>query len=108
MKRGFLDITKRLFRQNKKLLLERDTENELYWIYKLDGYKFSNVLREIENVDFKKSTTLSINTQRIKNTDFLIESTGTGILIKILKANINYEINELDRIEISAQLQKYA
>lgn len=109
MKRGFLDITKRLFRQNKKLLLEKQADSDsTYWFYKLQGYKFSNVLREIENVDFKKSTTITINTQRIKNTDYIIESMDGGLLVKLIKTSISYELSETDRVEISGQLQKYA
>lgn len=109
MKRNFLDITKKLFRQNKRVLLEKQNDTDTtYWIYKLIGYRFSDVLREIENVDFKKGVTISINTQRIKNTDYIIQTTEGGIEIKFLKSSIGYELTETDRVEMSAQLEKYA
>lgn len=108
MKRGFLDITYRLFRQNKKLLLEKTSDEDGYYVYKLNGYKFSDVLREIENVDFKKSTSVIVNTQRIKNTDYIIEKSNDGIVVKISKQNIVYELTDIDRVEIFGQLQKYA
>ena len=49
MKRTLLDITKKISRTPiKAVLTPKDLDNSTYWIYEAIGYRFVELLREIE------------------------------------------------------------
>lgn len=106
MKRDLADITKKLFRQQKKVLLQPlDLSDSTYFIYYADGSFVSGILREIENYDAKDFIRVSINTQTIADTHYIIGTEAGKILIKFIRSELSYNMNETDVVEIIGQIQ---
>ena len=49
-----------------------------------------------------------INTQGITPRDYIIEEGGNGLLIKFIKSNFEYALDNDDYIEIHGDIEKYA
>ena len=109
MKRTLLDITQKLSRKfNKTNLTPIDLNNGTYSIWEVTGWKFVDVLREIEYRVTQTRISIKINTQDIESIDYIIEQSKTGILIKFIKSNFEYELDSRDYIEITGDIEKYA
>jgi hypothetical protein len=115
MKRSLLDITQKMFRKpNKVVLTPKDLTNSTYWIYEAKGYKFVDILREIEYRITQDRLKIYINTQSISTDDFIIEEGIDGLIIKFIKQKFEFytinqaELDELDYIEIIGDIEKYA
>jgi hypothetical protein len=109
MKRTLLDITQKLSRKfNKTNLTPIDLNNSTYSIWEATGWKFVDVLREIEYRTTQVRISIKINTQDIEAIDYIIEQSKTGILIKFIKSNFEYELDSRDYIEITGDIEQYA
>lgn len=109
MKRSLLDITKKISRTPIKVVLTaKDLDNSTYWIFEARGYKFVDVLREIELRTTQDRVTIYINTQNISARDYLIEQGGDGLLVKFIKNNFEYQLDTDDYIEIKGDIEQYA
>lgn len=109
MKRSLLDITKKISRTPIKVVLTaKDLDNSTYWIFEARGYKFVDVLREIELRTTQDRITIYINTQNISARDYLIEQGGDGLLVKFIKNNFEYQLDTDDYIEIKGDIEQYA
>jgi hypothetical protein len=109
MKRTLLDITKKISRTPIRVVLTpNDLENDTYWIYEAIGYRFVMLLREIEIRDTQDRITTYINTQNISARDYIIEEGSSGLLIKFIKSNFEYQLDTDDYIEIKGDIEKYA
>lgn len=109
MKRTFLDITKKVSREiNKVKLIPYDLSDTSYWIFEATGWKLFSVLREMEAIDLMYNISVSINTQNIGKTDFLVEQGKTGLLIKFIKSKFSYQLDSTDFIYISGPIERYA
>jgi len=49
-----------------------------------------------------------INTQNISARDYIIEEGPTGLLVKFIKDNFQYSLDEKDFIEIKGDIESYA
>lgn len=109
MKRTLLDITKKI---NRTPLVVSLTPNNLtdstYWIFEAIGYKFVDILREIEIRQTQDRITTYINTQNVSASDYIVEQGGTGLLVKFIKSNFEYPLDAEDYIEIKGDIEKYA
>jgi hypothetical protein len=109
MKRTLLDITKKI---NRTPLVVSLTPNNLsdstYWIFEAIGYRFVDVLREIEIKDSQNRLSVFINSQNIGGSDYIVEDGNRGLLVKFIKSNFQYELDLEDYIEIKGDLEKYA
>ena len=109
MKRSLLDITKKISRTPIKVVLTaKDLDNSTYWIFEARGYKFVDVLREIELRTTQDRVTIYINTQNISARDYVIEQGGDGLLVKFIKNNFEYQLDTDDYIEIKGDIEQYA
>lgn len=109
MKRTLLDITQKISRKRTKVVLTpKDLTNSTYWIFEAIGYKFVDILREIEYRTTQDRINVYINTQSISARDYEIEQSGDGILIKFIKNNFEYELENSDYIEINGDIEQYA
>jgi hypothetical protein len=109
MKRTLLDITKKISRSPKKVVLTpKDMDNTTYFIFEAIGYRFVSILREIETRSTQDRIAVYINTQSISARDYIVEESGNGLLIKFIKNNFQYDLDTDDYIEIVGDIEQYA
>jgi len=109
MKRSLADITQKLFRKpTMAVLIPKDLNHPDYWIFEATGHRLVSILREIELRESQDRLLVSINTQGITPRDYIIEEGGGGLLIKFIKSNFEFELDNADYIEIHGDIEKYA
>ena len=115
MKRTLLDITQKISRKpGKTNLIPKDLTNSTYWIYEATGWRFVDILREIEYRTTQDRINVYINTQFTSAKDYIVEEGGSGLLIKFIKNNFEMYTqngNNLDNddfIEITGDIEQYA
>ena len=109
MKRTLLDITQKISRNpNKVALTPKNLEDSTYWIFQAIGWKFVDLLREIEYRETQDRIKLYINTQSISAKDYIVERDGDGLIIKFIKNKFEYQLVEKDYIEIKGDIEQYA
>lgn len=109
MKRTLLDITNIINRNVVTAYLKPiNLSDNTYSIWLADGYRFADVIREVEIRKTQSRVKVRINTQYINSKDFVIEQGSNGILIKFIKSNFEYTLDTLDEIVISGDIEKYA
>jgi len=109
MKRTLLDITQKISRKlNNVQLIPKDLNNEIYWIYEARGWKFVDLLREIEYRTTQDRLRVVVNTQFISTEDYIIEQTSDGLSIKFIKNNFEFDLDDDDYIEVTGDIEQYA
>lgn len=109
MKRSLLDITQKISRKpGKTNLIPKDLTNSTYWIYEASGWRFVSILREIEYRSTQDRLKIYINTQSISARDYVIEEGGNGLLIKFIKNNFEFNLDDDDYIQIEGDIEQYA
>ena len=109
MKRSLLDITQKISRNPGKInLTPKDLTNSTYWIYEATGWKFVDILREIEYRTTQDRLKVYINTQSISARDYIVEEAGNGLLIKFIKTNFEFDLDNDDYIQIEGDIEEYA
>jgi hypothetical protein len=110
MKRSLLDITQKISRNpGKTNLTPKDLTNSTYWIYEATGWKFVDILREIEYRTTQDRLKIYINTQSIGAKDYIVEEGASGLLIKFIKENFNgFVLDDDDYIQIEGDIEQYA
>lgn len=109
MKRTLLDITKNISRTPiKAVLTPKDLDNSTYWIFEATNYRFVELLREIEIRSTQDRITTYINTQNVSAQDYIVEQGSTGLLVKFIKSNFEFQLDSDDYIEIKGDIEKYA
>jgi hypothetical protein len=109
MKRSLLDITQKISRNpGKTNLTPKDLTNSTYWIYEATGWRFVSILREIEYRTTQDRLKIYINTQSISARDYIVEEAGNGLLIKFIKTNFEFDLDNDDYIQIEGDIEEYA
>lgn len=109
MKRTLLDITQKLFRKKiSTSLTPKDLSDSTYWIFEAKGYRFVSILREVEFRIAQDRILVVINSQGISPRDFVVEEGSSGLLVKFIKSNFEYQLDDADYIEIHGDIEKYA
>ena len=109
MKRNLLDITQKISRNpGKTNLIPKDLINSTYWIFEATGWKFVDILREIQYRTTQDRLKIYINTQSISARDYIVEESGNGLLIKFIKNNFEYQLDAQDYIQIEGDIEQYA
>ena len=109
MKRTLLDITQKISRNpGKTNLTPKDLTNSTYWIYEATGWRFVSILREIEYRTIQDRLQVYINTQAISARDYIVEEGGNGLLIKFIKSNFEFSLDNNDYIEVKGDIEQYA
>ncbi len=109
MKRSLLDITKKISRHpHKAVLAAKNLEDSDYFIFEAKGYRFASLLREIEYRATQDRLVIYINTQSISARDYIVEQNGDGLLVKFIKNNFEYNLDNNDYIEIEGDIEQYA
>ena len=109
MKRSLLDITQKISRKpGKANLIPKDLTNSTYWIYEATGWRFVSILREIEYRTTQDRLKIYINTQSISARDYIVEEGGNGLLIKFIKNNFEFNLDDDDYIQIEGDIEQYA
>ena len=109
MKRSLLDITQKISRKPGKVVLTtKDLTNSTYWIYEATGWRFVSILREIEYRTIQDRLQVYINTQAISARDYIVEEGGNGLLIKFIKSNFEFSLDNNDYIEVKGDIEQYA
>ena len=109
MKRTLLDITNQISRDTSLTILSPyNLEDSTYSIWIAKGWRFRDILREVEYRKTQDRLRVLINTQHINSRDFLVETISDGILIKFIKSNFEYVLDTLDEIVITGDIEKYA
>lgn len=109
MKRSLLDITQKISRKpGKAVLIPKNLTDSTYFIFEATGWKFVSILREIEYRTTQDRLNVFINTQSISARDYIVESGASGLLIKFIKSNFEFELENDDYIEIVGDIEQYA
>jgi hypothetical protein len=109
MKRSLLDITQKISRNpGKAVLTPNNLTDSTYFIFEASGWRFVSILREIELRTIQDRLNVFINTQAISARDYIIEESGEGLLIKFIKNNFEFDLDDDDYIEINGDIEKYA
>jgi hypothetical protein len=109
MKRTLLDITKQISTSPKKVnLIAKNLDDTNYWIFEAKGWRFVSILREIQYRTTQDRLTVYINTQSISARDYIVEEVGGALLLKFIKSNFEYILENDDYIEIEGDIEQYA
>jgi len=109
MKRSLLDITQKISRNpGKAVLTPKDLTNSTYWIFEATGWRFVDILREIQYRTTQDRLQVYINTQAISGTDYIVEEGGNGLLVKFIKSRFEFTLDNDDYIEIKGDIEQYA
>ena len=109
MKRTLLDITQKISRKpGKTNLIPKDLTNSTYWIYEATGWRFVDILREIEYRTTQDRINVYVNTQFISAKDYIVEEGGSGLLIKFIKSQFEFNLDNDDYIEVKGDIEQYA
>ena len=109
MKRSLLDITQKISRNPGKInLTPKDLTNSTYSIWEATGWRFVDILREIEYRTTQDRLQVYINTQAISARDYIVEEGGSGLLIKFIKSNFEFNLDDDDYIEVKGDIEQYA
>ena len=109
MKRSLLDITQKISRNpGKTNLTPKDLSHPDYWIFEATGWRFVDILREIQYRTTQDRLKIYINTQSISARDYIVEEGGSGLLIKFIKSNFEFNLDDDDYIEIKGDIEQYA
>ena len=109
MKRSLLDITQKMFRKpSNAILIPKNLSDSTYSIWEATGWKFVDILREIEYRKEQDRLRIYINTQNISATDYIVEQGSSGLLVKFIKNRFEYQLDSQDFIEIKGDIEKYA
>lgn len=109
MKRSLLDITQKISRKIQKTnLTPKDLNDSTYFIFEAKGWKFVDILREIELRVTQDRLLVYINTQSINARDYIVEQNGEGLILKFIKNNFEFELDSNDFIEIEGDIENYA
>lgn len=106
MKRSILDITKKLYRSNNRIVLDvYDLTDSTYYIFRKNGYRFSSIIREMSSIDGKKLVRVTVNNVFIPNDDFVIESDNNSITVKLIRNRFEYGIDNYDVVVLNASIE---
>jgi hypothetical protein len=109
MKRSLLDITQKISRKVSRVVLNpKDLTDSTYFIFEATGWKFVDILREIEYRTTQDRIDIYINTQAISARDYIVEESGSGLLIKFIRNRFAYDLDTSDYIEIKGDIEQYA
>ena len=109
MKRSLLDITQKISRKvNKTILSPKNLNDSTYYIFEAKGWRFVEILREIEYRTTQDRLSVYINTQGISARDYIVIESGNGLEFKFIKNNFEYELDSDDFIEIKGDIERYA
>ena len=109
MKRSLLDITQKISRNpGKTNLTPKDLTNSTYWIYEATGWRFVGILREIEYRTTQDRLKIYINTQSISARDYVVEEGASGLLIKFIKSQFQFNLDNTDYVQIEGDIEQYA
>jgi hypothetical protein len=109
MKRSLLDITQKISRNpGKTNLTPKDLTNSTYWIFEATGWRFVDILREIQYRTTQDRLKIYINTQSISARDYIVEDGGNGLLIKFIKSQFQFNLDAQDYIQIEGDIEQYA
>ena len=109
MKRSLLDITQKISRNpGKTNLIPKDLINSTYWIYEAKGWKFVDILRELQFRTTQDRLKIYVNTQSISARDYIVEESGNGLLIKFIKSHFEFDMDDNDYIQIEGDIEQYA
>ena len=109
MKRSLLDITQKISRNPGKVVLTpKDLTNSTYWIFEATGWRFVSILREIEYRTTQDRLKIYINTQSISARDYVVEEGASGLLIKFIKSQFQFNLDNTDYVQIEGDIEQYA
>ena len=109
MKRNILDITQTISRKpGNAILTPYNLTDSTYWIFEAKGWRFKSILREIEFRTTQDRLNIHINTVNISPRDYIVEDGPTGMLVKFIKSNFEYQLDSVDFIEIKGDIENYA
>jgi len=109
MKRSLLDITQKISRKpGDTELTPKDLNHPTYWIWEAKGWRFVELLREIEYRTTQDRLRVIVNTQYISAKDYIIEEGNEGLLIKFIKNNFEFDLDDDDYIEVTGDIERYA
>jgi hypothetical protein len=109
MKRTLLDITQKISRKpGKTNLTPKDLTNSTYWIFEATGWRFVDILREIEYRTTQDRLQIYLNTQVISGQDYIVENGTNGLLIKFIRSRFEFILDDDDYIEIKGDIEQYA
>ena len=109
MKRTLLDITQKISRKPGDTPLTPIELNNLeYSIWEAKGWKFYDMLREIEYRELQDRIRVVVNTQYISARDYMVEQGPNGLIFKFIKNRFEYELDENDYIEVTGDIEQYA
>jgi len=108
MKRTLLDITQKISRKvNRTVLTPKDLNNATHFIWEASGWKFVDILREVELRETQDRLKIIINTQFISAEDYVIEQSNNSLLVKFIKSRFSYNLDSDDFVEVYGDIEQY-
>ncbi len=77
-------------------------------IWEAKGWKFVDVLREVENRINQDRIRVIINTQYISARDYIVEQGQDGLIFKFIKNRFGFNLDDDDYIEVTGDIEQYA
>jgi hypothetical protein len=109
MKRTLLDITQKISRKPGDVALTPiDLNDSNYWIWQAIGWRFTDILREVEYRTTQDRIRVIINTQYISARDYIIEENPDGLIFKFIKSHFEFDLDNDDYIEVTGDIEQYA
>lgn len=109
MKRSLLDITQKISRKlGDTELTPKDLEHPIYSMWEAKGWRFVDILREVEYRTTQDRLRVIINTLFISANDYIVEEGPNGLIIKFIKDRFEYTLDNDDYIEVTGDIEQYA
>jgi hypothetical protein len=109
MKRTLLDITNVISRNVPRVILTPyNLTDSTYSVWIAKGWRFAPILREVEYRTNQDRLRIRINTHNINPRDYITETISEGLLVKFIKSQFEYPLDNLDEIVVGGDLEKYA
>lgn len=105
MKNDLLNMTRELYRSPISVrLTPTDLTDSMYWIYTAVGNNAVSPLTEI-TFDTTDKLIITINNQQIAQKDYLLVNSADGVIVKFIKNNFGYALDESDDIQLYGPLK---
>lgn len=109
MKNNILDITQKLCRKIYSVSLDvYDLNHSTYFIFVAKNWRFAQMSNDLQIRNVQDRLFVTINTQYISPRDYITEQSSDGLLIKFIKSNFPYNLEDSDTIQIIGDLESYA
>ena len=104
MKNSFLDMIN-VYNTDNQALCTFKSVDDTYYTFVAKSWFFKLYFREINRIKNENRILVYINTIIINPVDYIIEEISDGVNIKFKKSNFPYDLNSVDKVYLSADVE---